>query len=424
MIKKRIDSQMIPTPVYILVMFIILSSKTVFFGIIHMKIMLFLTFIAIFMYNMHITKKMKFRINKKTLMYFITFILFLLVVSLCHFKDMLLDFNSYIGAIILFLEALAIGFLVVNTINKEDFIKAYVHILIVISLISLVYFFLLMIDKSLIYNTFNIYESGNAKYIALPWYTYGWQKILDNGYVYNYMFGRNAGPFWEPGAFQGFLFIALFMLLNYKELFKHKSIILIILITTLLTTQSTAAYIVLLISLIGFSQDYIKCLIRTEKSQKKREKKQTIVIIMSLIFIIFISYIITSSGNITNKFGETEGSYVDRKTDINTALEAIMNNLLAGIGHGKNMAVKTNGTTTILEVALYYGIIFAFYYCYRFMYGCIFLYQTNKSLKNIVLVICFTIILMSETLYLLPMYAIFLFSSKEWNVKVKEIAIE
>jgi hypothetical protein len=52
---------------------------------------------------------------------------------------------------------------------------------------------------------------------------------------------RNSGPFWEPGGFSVFLFIALtFNLIRDKKFFNKKNTIFLI---ALLTTQSTTAYL-------------------------------------------------------------------------------------------------------------------------------------------------------------------------------------
>lgn len=62
---------------------------------------------------------------------------------------------------------------------------------------------------------------------------------------WNVQLPRNAGPFWEPGGFGIFIFIALtFNILREGKFFSRKNIIFII---TILTTQSTAAYLALFV---------------------------------------------------------------------------------------------------------------------------------------------------------------------------------
>lgn len=64
---------------------------------------------------------------------------------------------------------------------------------------------------------------------------------------------RNCGPFWEPGAFQGFVNLAL--LFETLYLYKHNKLIslpLIIYIVTILTTTSTGGYVTMFVILIIF----------------------------------------------------------------------------------------------------------------------------------------------------------------------------
>lgn len=420
MSKGKDIKEKIPMHIYILVLMVILASKTVFFGIIHMKVTMLITLLFLILYGLYLTKRGIFRIKKKVLMYFAIFTAFQLVLLLFHLDDMFLDINSYMGIIVLLLEVLAIGLLVVSSIEKRDFVRAYVHIIVVIALISLIYFFWSMTNQRAVFNICNIYENGRISYIALPWYTYGWQTTMDNGYIYNCFFGRNAGPFWEPGAFQGFLLIAIFFLLSYKELFRHRFMIMIILLITLLTTQSTTGYIVFLISLLGYSQDYVECLFGRIKFLNNKKKTKMLIYIISLLFIIFVGYIILLSGNISNKFDVNNRSYIDRMTDINESLAVLSDNILVGIGFGSNSTVTgftTVSATTIIYIAIYYGLPFTIYYLYRFIFGCKCLYEPTSFLKKVVLLASFIIILMSETLYLLPMYAIFLFSTDKWSVR-------
>lgn len=67
---------------------------------------------------------------------------------------------------------------------------------------------------------------------------------------------RNSGPFWEPGAFAGYILIAILLLPQYKNL-SSKSMYfkqLIALIIALLSTQSTTGYLLLPIALIPHVQ--------------------------------------------------------------------------------------------------------------------------------------------------------------------------
>lgn len=57
---------------------------------------------------------------------------------------------------------------------------------------------------------------------------------------------RNCGPFWEPGAFAGFLFMSLLLYLgNIKSLIRNKPWHVLIICLAMLSTRSTGGYIIM-----------------------------------------------------------------------------------------------------------------------------------------------------------------------------------
>lgn len=378
-----------------------------------MKLVLLITLIISILYNFNYLGR--FSIKKKSINFLMLFILWLFGASLFYIGDMFSGFTSYVGALVQFFEVVSIGIIIVDSFSREDFLKCYVHILFTICCISLVYFFLTGENKALAVQLAKVYESGSSKYMALPWYTFGWQTTAENSYVYSYVFGRNAGPWWEPGAFQGFILIAMFALLNYRQLFKRKALLMCVFMLTILTTQSTTAFLCVLISLLAYSREYVDYIFGNTRLSKKSNRMKATVYVASAIFVVLISYIIISSGNISEKFISTNGSYFHRMKDIQGTLSLLIYNPIAGIGLGKTgkllraATVSTSTATTLLTLAMYFGIPFATFYYYRFVKGCFSIFQPNSFVKKIVLVVVFTIILMSETLYMLPIYAVFLF---------------
>ncbi|GHV57483.1 hypothetical protein FACS1894182_06430 [Bacteroidia bacterium] len=70
---------------------------------------------------------------------------------------------------------------------------------------------------------------------------------------------RNSGMFWEPGAFQGFINICLFMnLRRIPYLLKYERLKLVTVIITLLTTQSTTGYITFFVICFIYLLSYVK----------------------------------------------------------------------------------------------------------------------------------------------------------------------
>jgi len=127
----------------------------------------------------------------------------------------------------------------------NKFISYYINILYFLAIISLVIYFSILIIPSVktiylplisILKVFNFAHSDH-------------QTIL----IYNFghsLFGihsRNSGPFWEPGAFAGYLIVAyIFYFFSAEKRIDKKSLVLLITITT---TISTTAYIALFVFL-------------------------------------------------------------------------------------------------------------------------------------------------------------------------------
>lgn len=94
-------------------------------------------------------------------------------------------------------------------------------------------------------------------FFALYYFT-GWSAGMSVGrlnsiVIYNQLLGgepRNAGMFWEPGAFQGYInLVPLMYISDLKHLWKNEKIRCCILLVALLTTFSTTGYVVLMLVL-------------------------------------------------------------------------------------------------------------------------------------------------------------------------------
>ncbi len=144
------------------------------------------------------------------------------------------SWNSYIHITI----KIVTGALTLGLIGHK-FIHYYVDIIVGIAVISLVCFGLncagfvipfISIEKTTI-DGGNIYRVSSLIYTQL----YNGELTL-----------RNCGIFWEPGAFQGFLNLAIaFIVFGPKSLSKRCFLHLLILCATVLTTSSTGGFIVL-----------------------------------------------------------------------------------------------------------------------------------------------------------------------------------
>lgn len=121
-----------------------------------------------------------------------------------------------------------------NVFSLEKFTKSYIDVVYFLSVISLIGFALFSVVPGLR----NYSVVTNAK---------GFQYTNLFFYIHPHSYNRNMGIFWEPGAFQ--MFIGLAMLL---EILKEKARIsrVLIFVAAIITTYSTTGYIALALILL------------------------------------------------------------------------------------------------------------------------------------------------------------------------------
>jgi len=123
----------------------------------------------------------------------------------------------------------------------KDFANYYTSIIFIYACISLICFILQTLGVSIPYVgiSTDAIEGGADVRVYSPVYTY-----LASGIP------RNCGPFWEPGAYQGFLNLSLYFELTMLQVRdKYWKIRVIVLIAAVLTTLSTGGYITLFLIL-------------------------------------------------------------------------------------------------------------------------------------------------------------------------------
>ena len=136
----------------------------------------------------------------------------------------------------------------------KSFARYFSSIICIYAIISLVCFLLCSIGIGVPYIA--ITDTNIDGGIVMRVYNFYYTQLGNPAAGLTYS-ARNCGPFWEPGAFQGFLNLSLFFELTMKQ-FRDKfwKIRVIILIVTIVTTFSTGGYVVLFaILLYYFSYD-------------------------------------------------------------------------------------------------------------------------------------------------------------------------
>lgn len=383
----------------LIVMLIVLLSKTIFFGIMYKKItsmvLVFLCISIPFIWRKHVSKKILL-----TLTLFISLILMGLLV---HFSDINREYFFTEMAFIFLLFEMSI---IVNYIDKQIFIKNYINVMVIISGVSLLYYYISLNHPSLISKLSTKVMVGTKKIIVSPFYTWGFDSFI---------YPRNAGPFWEPGAFQGFVLIAIIMLLFYKDNMQRVKPKIIILSATLITTQSTAGYILLGLIYLAFGTDIIK--IFSNKNTGKRSLHSILIVPIVAISLLYLAFYIFDSEIISNKFADDNISFIARSEDVYNSMRMISEKPFFGYGSGIEKSARelslgiVDNSVGMLSLFYTYGSIFFVVYIYKFKNGIDSLFPYNNIIKRLAVYIVFIVLYMTQGLYYLPFFSIFLF---EW----------
>ena len=167
------------------------------------------------------------KIADRFLLYATIFTGFLLTIHL--YTDGSLSLGTVIGSAL----ELALAYLIVKTVGKR-FTETYIKVVVFLAGVSL---FGYLTDQ------FHLFDSVIRKLPQVG--NNGYEGIL---YLYRYHYagyGRNNSIFFEPGAYQGFLNAALFILFFVKTEFgaSRRWVYILVLLATLYTTFSTTGYL-------------------------------------------------------------------------------------------------------------------------------------------------------------------------------------
>ncbi|MGO4347332.1 O-antigen ligase family protein [Paenibacillus sp. MCAF9] len=238
------------------------------------------------------------------------------------------DVYNYAIFLIFFLAA----YLIYLTVSMKEFILIYSDIMYFLCTFSIFTFIILFVAPS-IFNFFpEVHNSANLK-VSNVFFS----VVHKSDY-----FNSNFGMFWEPGAFQTFINLALFI-----ELFVHKETRvnrMIIYLITVFTTFSTTGYIGAFLLIVLF-------LLRKKSNIKEELKKRRkiIVLIIILVVIIILVFGILPDHIKFKVFGKLEilikpqsetvnadySSTIVRLKSINYPLEAFIKNPMFGVGFDK-----------------------------------------------------------------------------------------
>ena len=193
---------------------------------------------------------------------------------------------------------------------------------------------------------------------------------------------RNCGMFWEPGAFAGYLCLALLSCI-YTNQVKMRTIT--PLLIALLTTYSTTGYLVLFVLVLYY----------LNTSNVNNKIIRYILIAISIVGILYSYYNLEFLGAKINSDDEMANSRISNYT---TFSEVISQNIIIGASFTDAIGGTGNG---FLSFLLDYGII-------GFLYYFIILFRKSRSLLTIkesrIYIIILAIILQGECFLNYPLF--------------------
>ncbi len=327
--------------------------------------------------------------------FFIIFFLIYLAVMIAHMvKFNYLPLNTYLGVFI----RIILAYLTVRILGR-NFTKYYVNIMYVLAIIA----FFIYVPQLILpgFRTFLI--SSISPLLRNPldsgdlWYAPDVILFVFNSGENVY---RNCGAFWEPGAYAGFLVIAIiFHYLESKTIDDKKSIILIL---ALLSTVSTTGILALGFFLLMFLGHKVAPLY-------KLILYPTIIaaIIISFFSLDFLGEKITTQMDVANTYENTrfKSAVLD--------LQDFVENPVLGLGRDPKTRFKgltdralTHRTNGVSNYLVTYGIFIFLFYFGSIFYAFYKLCQLNNyhpkyALYSLILIF---IVGFSETIFSLPFF--------------------
>ncbi|MBU5450129.1 O-antigen ligase [Acetivibrio sp. MSJd-27] len=355
-------------------------------------------------------------VDKNTAVVFLIMILNILVTFLYNKESK----NFFIN-----FAQILLAFLFVSIVSFQNFVQKFTKLMYFLAAYSLiVYLIALLIPQVLTFFpiTYNIQR--------LPAYNLGFSVVVQESNML-----RNNGFFWEPGAYQTFLNLALIFLLFTKYKIEWKSIFVITF--AIVTTYSTTGYICAgLIYIVYMWQ-------RLFERQEKNNKKLKLIFIFTILFTgAVITYSILPNyvqhqlfGKVSIYFSDSDSIYATsssvRFDAVKYAVEAFKKSPYIGLGRegfqayieqitGRNVI-----TCTPLNWFAVYGVVMGILCNWGFFLLLIKKYFSNGKMVSILLWCIVILLLSSEDYSRNPTILLFVFYGyqvqKKGKLRIQEL---
>lgn len=264
-----------------------------------------------------------------------------------------------IKQLLLWIIFIFVSIAIVTVVRGDRLLNCYVHTIYFLCMAALALWLAFLLVPSVVERLPIVTNQNN--YSA---YTIIVATIYKAG---NVEIARNQGIFWEPGAFQTFINIALIITLFYNKLIINKKKYTTVFVLTVITTFSTAGYLVMSLIIITY---IIYCIL--SRSVVRAEIKIALVLMIALFVFLFAYQNMPDNikyqlfGKVTAYF---DGGYNANSSSTGTRLNSIVMSFKAflsspvfgcGVNDMENITEQFGssiGTCTPLNWFSYYGII-------------------------------------------------------------------
>ena len=341
----------------------------------------------------------------------------LIVVSVYALNIMAVSRDNPLSSWSVFLIIIG-AFLIANLIDKTDFINKYVNVITVLAAFSLIFW---LLSRMGIVIGDRVVEPGNGEIYRMNLF-YIYRDSV--GVIESGLNRRNFGIFWEGGAYQAFLNLAILFMVRFKKtLFRSVGqywLKLLVLVMTVGTTFSTTGYALLVVDMVVYM---------LENSQKGSRKRYAIAGILVVIGIVVIN-----SPAVANKFNSSSDSYISyliRVNDQLNGIKAMFVSPLWGLGFNSKRYTEVllsygiyANSSGLLIVAQQFGIVFALWFTFIQITSFNRFCEMNQWLSKILGAVFLICIFSTESLNQNGVFLMFLYSFRSNDMAVKRIKVK
>lgn len=384
------------------VLLAILLSKTCYFGMAHIDVWQWIYF-GVCAFGM-VFVLWKPRQWVQPFLVVLPFLLLIAVNYAVHFRDMDLVMHTYelLGnAQTLFFTLLATCF-----VGRRRFATYYIGWMAIFAVVSLVCFSLTFLCPDALRDVGDrfmpIFEDH---YWYSPYYTWGWGA---NGEFYT----RNSGPFFEPGAYQGYLLIAVLFLLSDVDEgripHRARKWLFLLFVGTILTTASTTGYILLVLVLIFRARKIYGLFL--EFPVWLRVVLAALVVGGTVVFVVL-------SRNVPDKINPDNGTFRGRFLHMTQGFYVCFDHPVFGYGYTfardamrESVGIGIDDSSGLTAMTYAYGIPFGLYYLFRLWRGTAAAFGLRRMWEKVFYFVLFILLNLTEGIWIMPVYLFLLFS--------------